>query len=76
MEGSFDRHYIYGSSRRCFMCHLHIYTDETMIHQFIAPSATHVNAKEASHPVQVVLIPGHGDDLRYDGLLGPIGAEL
>ena len=37
---------------------------------------SHVNAEEASHPVQVVLISGHGDDLRYDSLLGPVCAEL
>ena len=37
---------------------------------------SHVNAEEASHPVQVVLISGHGDDLRYDGLLGPLCAKL
>ena len=36
----------------------------------------HVNAEEASHAVQVVLISGHRDDLRNDGLLGPFRAEL
>ena len=36
----------------------------------------HVNAEEAGHAVQVVLISGHRDDLRNDGLLGPFRAEL
>ena len=38
--------------------------------------STHVNAEEAGHPVQVVLVPGHGDHLGDDRLLGPVGAEL
>ena len=30
----------------------------------------------SSLPVQVVLVPGHGDHLGYDGLLRPLSPEL
>jgi hypothetical protein len=37
---------------------------------------THVDAKKAGHPMKIILVVGHGDDLRDDVLLGPIRSEL
>ena len=43
---------------------------------FANASGTHVDAENASHPVEVVLVPGHRDDLGDDCLLRPVRAEL
>ena len=37
---------------------------------------SYVDAEEACQTMEIVLISGHGDDLRDDRLLGPVRAEL
>jgi len=50
--------------------------EETLSDLGSAGLSEHIYAEETGHPVQIVLVLGHRNHLRYDRLLGPLGAEL